>query len=288
MPGWHAVSGRVRKLVDVSHVAADVDLGLPAPRSLWSIHRILLRRGRRQLFFLPLGVVKIGRTADERRLLDAEARGAAAAAIHPFWRDLCVRTMPLVGAGLAMRRFSPVAADDLPRVAAVVDARLAAMADYPRRPMLEDLEGRRIIAGLTAAERTGLARIVGRESLPRTSMHGDLHFLNFVRDGRGFRAIDWEHFDPDGSYAFDHLDFHLQLERVTRHDRSWADSITALDARHPAILRVAQAADADPRALLFHYLVTRIDITATRAAGVPGSDCAPILAILRQRLAIGA
>jgi len=264
----------------------ELGLGLPAPRSPWSIHRILLRRGRRQLVFLPLGVLKIGRTANERELLGAECRGNSAAARHPFWDGLAVRTTSLAGAGLAMRRYSPVSGDDFPAVTRLVDERLSAMAGFRRRPMIEELEARPIMACLDAGERARLAGLVGDASLPQTSMHGDLHFLNFVRDGTGFRIIDWEHFDAGGSYAFDYIDYSIQFERMSRQRMGWADFLGQLDASHAAIGRVAQLLDVSPRALFFHYLLTRTDITVARSA-TAGADQEALVAGLRRRLALG-
>lgn len=253
--------------------------------SQWRVHRLLLRRGRRQLVFLPFGVLKIGRTDLERGLLDAEARGSRAAARHPFWAGVCVRTTRIGRAGLLMRRFRSVTDDDFPAAAHFAAQRLEDSLAYPRQPVLPGLERRPVLAALDSTRRDHLRRRLGDLRLPVTSMHGDFHLHNFVRGAGGFCLIDWEHFDAEGSFTFDFLDFHLQAE-VMRRGLDWSGLLAQLEPGEPALLEAGRVLGVDPAALLLYYLVTRIDINLARSQAFPdATGQAGLLPLLEDRLA---
>lgn len=261
--------------------------GLPgsgaAPPSRWGFRRLRLRRGRRQLVFLPGGVLKVGRTPFERALLDAEVRGSQAAARHPFWAGAGVRALKLGRAQLFMRRFRSVTDDDFPAAADFTARRLEASLGYPRQPVLAGLERRPVFGRISPDGRDRLRRALAGTRLPATSMHGDFHLHNFVHGtGDGFRLIDWEHFDPDGSFAFDFLDFHLQAEGMRR-GLDWPGLLAGLDPGAPVFLEAARVLGADPAALRLYYLALRIDINLTRAAAFPGTTAPTDLLPLLER-----
>ena len=269
----------IRPLTGVAPGAA------PAPPSLWGVRRVLLRRGRRQLVFLPLGVLKIGRTPLEHDLLGTEARGSRAAARQPFWAGIGVRATRLGRAGLVMRRFRPVTDDDFPAAADFAARRLEQSLAYPRQPVLPGLERRPVFARIGAAGRDRLRRTLAGTCLPATSMHGDFHLHNFVHGAGGsFRLIDWEHFDPEGSFTFDFIDFHLQAE-VMRRGLDWPGFLAGLEAGEPVLLEAARVLDVDPSALRLYYLALRIDINLTRTAAFPdAAGSAELLPLLDRHL----
>ena len=202
------------------------------------VGRVTKNRGRRQLFFLPAAVLKLGFDEPERRALGGEARGSAAAARHPFWGRLPVRVFGLAGTGFVSRRFRPVRLDDFDAVARVVEERLEACHVYPSQPIAAQLGGR--LAGVLGLDdRDRLTQAVDGFRLPQSSMHGDLHFFNFVRAGDGFRVIDWEHFDGDGSFVYDYVNFNVSVDRLNL-QRPWPEALAALGPEHPAVRRAAE------------------------------------------------
>ena len=251
------------------------------------ILRLSKREGQRQLLFLPAAVLKLGLNRSERRALVVEAERSAAAARHAFWAGLTVGTLAVVRAGLLSRRFPSVQLTDFDAVAQIVEERLEACIPLPRHPIPEELLRRsQALALLDAAERDGLSAMLEGQLLPRSSMHGDLHFFNFVRSGAGFRIIDWEHFDPDGSFVFDYVDFHVSVDHVNR-KRYWPDTLDSVDAGHPALQRAAAASGTAPQALLAHYLLLKIDTMIARRGGPGGiapTEWEDLLAVLRRAI----
>jgi hypothetical protein len=250
--------------------------------------RLSKRNGRRQLLFLPGVVLKLGLDAPERRKLAIEAERCAAAARLPFWTGLPVRAVTIPGSGFVGRRFRAARPDDLDAVSRVVEDRLDSCARLPRRPMLEDLAHcASVLARLDGAERARLERLFDGQALPETSMHGDLHLFNFVRSDAGFRIIDWEHFDPRGSFVFDYVDFHVAVDHWSR-KRYWPDTLGALDLDHRAIRRGAEVSGTSPRALRAYYLLRKVDKRLERhggAEGLPRGEVEGLVAALRRAIA---
>jgi hypothetical protein len=249
------------------------------------VGRVSKRSGQRQLFFLPSAVVKLGFSRPERLALLAEARGSVAAARHPFWARLAVRTFGLGGAGFFSRRFDAVRLADFDAVARLVEQRLEDCGAHAAQPMAGHLVGR--LEGLfERQDRERLAAVMDGHQLPRSSMHGDLHFFNFVRAGDGFRVIDWEHFDAGGSFVFDYLNFFIAVDRLNL-QRPWTQALAALGPDHPAVRRAAALTGVPARTLLLYFLVLKIDIGLARRGGpdaVPETDRRSCLALLRQML----
>jgi hypothetical protein len=250
------------------------------------IGRVRRNDGRRLLLFLPAAVLKVAFSAPERQLLGAEARGSAAAMRHPFWGRLAVRVFALAGAGFVSRRFGAVRLEDFDAVAHIVDDRLRACQAHPPHPIARQLAGR--LAGvLDPTDRDRLAEAVDGFKLPRSSMHGDLHFFNFVRAGDGFRVIDWEHFDADGSFVYDYLNFNISVDRLNL-QRPWPETLASLGADHPAIVRAAEVTGVPPQALHAYYTVLKIDTILARTGGTAALAPAhrrDYLAAIRRALA---
>lgn len=215
------------------------------------------RGGRRHLYFLPGAVLKLGANGTERRRLVAESNHTAAAARHPFWSGLPARLLPILGTIIVGRRYELVTREDFAAVSRLLDRRLQACADLPPRPMIDDVERSEPAVGqLDPSEQARLGELLAPEALPSTSMHGDLHFFNFVRSGGSFRIIDWEHFEDDGSFVLDYVNFHVSVDNVNG-PRQWADTLGALSLDHPAIRRAAEVSGTSPRALRAYYLMRK-------------------------------
>lgn len=249
----------------MSDVTAD---GIPPPpRGLFQRHS--LRRGRRQILFLPMAVLKLATTPEEQQLSRREAAGNAGARRHPFWRGLLVRVARIPQVGLATRRCRPAeSVGDLRLISATMEARLAAAATFRAAPALGGLMRRNALDLLCPDLRAQLVTRLAGLRLPRTSMHGDLHASNFVRVGAGVRIIDWEHFDPRGSFVHDYLDFHLDRQRATS-GRDWPAFLAGLRPCHPLLARVGARVGAAPAPLHAHYVLMRAAIMQSRP--IPGS-----------------
>lgn len=231
------------------------------------VYRVTNRNGRRQLVFLPAVVLKFARGRTHRDLIRKEAAASAAACAHPFWQNLATPALRLGPLGMVRRRYRPVALEAFDAVSAVVDAQLEAAMAYPRQPMSAGLEERALFAALSIATRTRLRKGL-RDAVPATSMHGDLHFFNFVRGRDGYRLLDWEHFEANGSFAYDFLEFHMSVTCFNSGKR-WVDVLTRVDAEHPAVQRLAALLDADPAALLAYFLFLKVDTIFARQGGAP-------------------
>ena len=130
-------------------------------------------------------------------------------------------------------RFRPTDGPDWLPVREVLEDRLTSALDYPFRSMLEYGEGRSLSGRLDPGERSAIADILGPESVPHTSLHGDMHLWNFVALGSGaYRLIDWEYFDEDGSFVYDYLDFHVAASYMTGNG-SWLPALSMVTEDHP-------------------------------------------------------
>ena len=176
------------------------------------------------------------------------------------------------------RRYRPVELEEFAAIAALVDARLEAAMAYPQQPMLKGLEERSLFAQIADEARVGLqARLTGW--IPATSMHGDLHFFNFVAKGDGYHLLDWEHFEANGSFVYDYLEFHVSVTCFNSGKR-WGEVLSTLNDKHPAVQKLSVRLGADPAALLAYFLFIKVDTIFTRqgAAALAGD---PETAMLR-------
>ena len=171
--------------------------------------RMSRRNIGRQLIFAPYLVVKVGMNPAEQRRLACEAAASQAAAAHPFWQGGALRAWRLWGVGLAARRGRPARLDDYDRVRAFVDRRLELAGRYPRAAIAALLARAPLHARLSRERRAAMLTVAGDGALPMTSMHGDLHLFNFATLDDGLRLLDWEHFEPAGSFAYDAVDFEM-------------------------------------------------------------------------------
>lgn len=125
-----------------------------------------------------------------------------------------------------------------------MDGKLAKSLGYPREEALAYVERTLLFRAAPAAERRRMTGVLKGQPLPRTSMHGDFHFMNFVRHGGRVRLIHWEFFDPDGTFLLDYLDFRFQPEARALGLEAF---VTGLEPTHPVLDSVAAALDIDPR-----------------------------------------
>jgi hypothetical protein len=226
--------------------------------------RISRRGGNRQLFFVPGAVLKVGLNATERRLLAEEWERTSEAARHPFWAGLPATSVPVLGAGFVGWRYRQARLDDFPEIKRLIEQRLEACRPLPRRPMADAIERASPAVGeLGADDRARLADLLAEFTVPVSSMHGDLHFFNFVRSDDGFRVIDWEHFDEGGSFVFDYVDFHVAIDFLNG-SRSWPDTLAAVSPDHPAVRRGAEVSGATPRAVRAYFLLGKVATILSR------------------------
>lgn len=219
--------------------------------------RVSRRGGTRQLWFLPGLVLKVGTSLQERRLLAEESRLTSWAARDPFWKGLAADALSIWGAGLVSRRYRSVSSDHFANVSKILDSRLADSATYPVRPMLDDVPRMApVISAWSSDDSRRLADVLGDQTLPSTSMHGDLHFFNFVRSRRIYKVVDWETFEGDGSFVFDYVDFHVSMDQFNG-ARHWPTTLGSLSADHPAVRRAADVAGTTPRAIRAYYLAQK-------------------------------
>jgi hypothetical protein len=222
------------------------------------------RRGGQQLVFLPFLVMKLRRLRDGKTATELGAGKAAAR--HPFWRSIAARPVGIPWLGFVNRRFRRVELDDFPPVAAIVEALLERARDCPRQPMLLELVRRPVFHRLDPRQRVRLAAALAPHEVPRTSSHGDFHFFNFVRAADGYRLVDWEHYDRDGSFLFDYLDFYLTIYKINE-ERDWPETLRRIAPEHAAFRRAAEAFGIDPASLYAYYLVLKVDMILRHRGG---------------------
>jgi hypothetical protein len=231
-------------------------------KSFFSMSRF---RGKRRLVFFPSFVLKISR-GHHRRLLAKEAANAAAAANNPFWSELAVRYRRLGPFCLASRRYTNVQANECEEITAIADQKLEQAFTLPRLPASHFLAGNKMIQELTQVEQQSIQQVLGNLTLPATAMHGDFHMFNFARSGEHkFVLLDWEHFEQQGSFVYDHLDFHLSHEMFSQ-KVDWIDYLAVIDPR-PFINTLAARLGARPEALWLFYLLVKVDIRSQRGGG---------------------
>lgn len=235
------------------------------------IYRAKNRNGQRQLIFLPALVLKFARGQNHQALLQEEAQANRLACVHPFWRDLAAPALRLGRFGILRQRYRAVQLEEFDAVAAIVEDRLHAALAYPRRTMLADLTSRGLFASLSHDRRVRLAAVLFQEQVPATSMHGDLHFFNFVAKRGDYRLLDWEHFEADGSFVFDYLEFHISVTCFNSGNR-WAEVLAGIGPDHPAVRALAARLGADAAALLAYYLFIKIDTIFRRKGGAAPAD----------------
>lgn len=245
-------------------------LRYPASHTVISRQRpvmlIPLGTWRRQLLFVPGLVLKLVVGRRLRRAAEREAVFAHQAAGHGFWSDLALppRRVPLIG--MAMRRHGSVRLEDYKALDRLLLERLERARHWPEWQPVADL--------VRANPHTGghLPRRVPRledARLPVTSMHGDLHMFNFVRRGGGFGLLDWEFFNPGGSFVFDFMDFRF-FNVLTNSGQNGYRFMAGLTPDNPTIAFVADRLRIDPWALIAYYGFTRVNTMISRRGGLDG------------------
>jgi hypothetical protein len=246
------------------------------------VFRVRLRRGKRQHIFLPAVVLTIARDRHNRRQLRADRVAAAAAAAHPFWKDLPIGALGLGDRGVVRRRYRPTGLHDFDAVAVLMDDRLDRARQNSRAPALQGVAHRKLFGYLTPLRRARLAAALATLELPATGMHGDLHLFNFVGDGESFRAIDWEHFDPLGSFVYDYVDFFVAA-RMIEAGEEWHRLLGRLAPDDPEVQTIVDRLDVDPIRLVAYYLFLKVDILLThrQAHRLPlRPDVAPLVELV--------
>lgn len=238
--------------------------------------RVKKRGGGRWLYFVPGLVIKFATTEEERAALLNEGTRADAAKGAQFWAGDVIGNRMLTRSILVTTRHSNATPSDLHLLAGFVDAKLESAADYPMRPALGYLDGGRFYGTASEGRRRMIAERLDGQRLPQTSMHGDFHFMNLVRSGPRVGVIDWEFFDPEGTFVFDYLDFHFHLEGGGKDNESF---LMGLEPQHPAVGRVAAVTGIDPRALILCYGIHEL---SKKVARLGGHDAIPAATQVRM------
>ena len=248
--------------------------------------RVKKRGGDRWLYFVPGLVIKWATTDAERASLLNERMQAAAAAGTRFWAGDAIGNRLLTRSILVMGRHSNTTPADLHLLTDFVEAKLEAAAGYPMRPALDYLREGLFYVAASEEHRRLIAERLNGQRLPQTSMHGDFHFMNLVRSGGRVRVIDWEFFDPAGSFVFDYLDFHFHLEGAGTDNESF---LMGLEPDHPVVARVAAVTGIAPRALILCYGIHEMSKKLARLGGtaaVPEAMHARMAQVLERLLAL--
>ena len=225
--------------------------------------------------------MKLATSLEERGSLAQDSLLTNAAARHPFWRGLPADVVRLFGAGLVARRYRCAKPGDFSTISDIMERQLAACVALPGRRMAEAASWSALVVDdLGPDDRERLAEVLGDEALPASSMHGDLHFFNFVRSRSGFRIIDWEDFDDRGSFVFDYVDFHVAIDQLNG-ARHWPTTLGALSLDHPALQHAAEASQTTPRALRAYYLMRKVATILKRRAAIGVDNAAERLGLLR-------
>ena len=179
-----------------------------------SFGRIKKKRGARQLIFMPGLFFKIGRNGVEMSNIERECNSFQKAAKFRFWEPLLTRVYRIPTYGFVGRRLRPATPNDFDRLVETIETHFDASLEYPEGDMYGGVENRPLFQHLTDAERKTLETRLRRFRLPKTSMHGDVHVFNFVFSGQSPRLVDWEFFDPDGSFIYDYLEFFISVSSI--------------------------------------------------------------------------
>ncbi len=223
-----------------------------------SFGRIKKKRGARQLIFMPGLFFKIGRNDVESSNIERECAAVQTVAGYRFWRPLLTRVFRIPTHGFVGRRLRPATPDDFDRLVETVETLFSTALAYPEVDTLEGVVERPLFQHLTQDERRALVGLVSGLRLPKTSMHGDVHVFNFVFSGKAPRLVDWEFFDPNGSFVYDYLDFFISVSSINSDD-SWHTIMRRLTPNHPAIATVSQRLGISPRVLLSYYLFVKVN-----------------------------
>ena len=223
-----------------------------------SFGRIKKKRGARQLIFMPGLFFKIGRNGVEMSNIERECNSFQKAAKFSFWEPLLTRVYRIPTYGFVGRRLRPATPNDFDRLVETIETHFDASLEYPEGDMYGGVENRPLFQHLTDAERKTLETRLRRFRLPKTSMHGDVHVFNFVFSGQSPRLVDWEFFDPDGSFIYDYLEFFISVSSINSDD-SWHKIMRRIGTDHPAIATVAQRLDISPLVLLTYYLFLKVN-----------------------------
>lgn len=226
--------------------------------------------GDRLIVATPFLFGKWAKTPAERCNLRSEVMGARAASANPFWKDLVVRLTPISGSLAVARRWKPVTSSDIGPLSELTDHYLGRAIGGPLIPIATSLNATQVIRDIAPKRyREELIRLVGTAGVPFTGMHGDFHPYNFVRGRSGELLLtDWEHFDSDGSFAFDFMNFFLSQQRWQTGE-NFLEFLTNLTTSAAAIAHAAQQLRAPQNALLIYYTVMRLEIMFCRLGRSP-------------------
>ncbi len=250
------------------------------------VFRMQRMSGERVWLFTPFLVFKAAR-GHHVRLLRREVEGARQAAALPFWAPLAVRPRAVTGAMTVARRYAQVGLGDYRPIRAVTEDLLGRARDCATHPLRAALEREPGFGMLAAPERRLLLDRAGAGRLPSTGGHGDFHMFNFCKGSRGpYYLLDWEHFDADGSFVMDYIEFHV-ANRVFGRDTRWMEVLRSGKAPAPLLRRLGARIGADPGALWLLYLLGKLRAMADRRGGLatlgPARQ-AEMLAVIRRRL----
>jgi hypothetical protein len=249
-----------------------------------SVFRMSRLRGARRWLFLPFFVLKSAR-GHHAELLRREVSQAWLASEAPFWQSLAVRPRRLTDRTTVTRRFRQVELDDHAGIASLAEALLQEARSAERRSTLVFIMRGPLFRLLSKEQQAVLAERSIAYDLPMTGMHGDFHMFNFCKDSKGaFVLLDWEHFDPEGSFVFDYLQFHfIHLHWGAR--AAWPEFLARFDASELPLRRAAAVFNVDPYVLWVAYVMHQLGVFAERRGGpaaLERSERASILRVIEE------
>jgi hypothetical protein len=233
---------------------------------------------------LPGIILKIGRSALTRRTVAREHALARAARKSPFWGDIAVAGARIPALGKIQRHLRVLDGRDLASVSLLVEERLGRALTFPRQPLMPLIERRPVFGQLDAPTRTRLTSLLQGLEVPRTGSHGDMHLWNHLGDGEGYRLIDWEHFDPDGTFVYDYLDFHFGIGRIISRLKH-PEALASLREDDRAIRHCAIRTGLPACALLLFFIATKIDTLLSMPTRGFARSRARYLSVLSQSIA---
>ena len=226
--------------------------------------RIRKRSGGRWLYFVPGLVIKVATTDSERRALSNEHAQARLARRSGFWKAETLGNFLLSPSMLVTGRGRNTTPADHAPIAGFAAGKRRESAGYPHADALSYVEDCTTFRTAPAERRRRFAEVLRGQALPLTSGHGDFHFMNFVWYGGRMRVIDWEFFEPEGTFLFDYLSFHLHPEAAGTAPGVF---LATLEPTHPAIRAASEALDVEPEAVLLSYALSDLSRMIERLGG---------------------
>ena len=223
-------------------------------------YRARQRPGRLQ-FFVPGWVFTLSRSGWHAGELSGEVSGSRRAERFDFWKGLPAPVFPLTRRGILRRRYHPAELADFEPISKLLSERLSASLDRPTVNALSLVRNTSSFQALSIAERKVAEHALRGLRLPWTGMHGDLHLFNFLRrrGTEGYCIIDWEYFDPQGSFAYDFIDFFVAGAMIQQGGR-WEDLLSERNNWLSAARHVSQVLDVNLQELVVFYLCLKTDI----------------------------